>query len=300
VSAPPAGAAIPPEGATAAPTITFSVPRGLNELDADMIWPDATNSNVICFALFDPRGRLEQLSYDDGSPARSAVPDDQHADVANPEPGRWTARILWSGTDQDLALPPSVPGTYTGPVSFKVSGQDFAAAPAARPVTIPAHSSATIPLTIAFPSAPGDHPESVRFRGSNGASVTVPVARRTLIPASGGTFTTLITSTVGRMLGQQNTYEITVPAGRSAVHVSLVTADASPDNTYTYYLVDPSGKVAAKTSSAPVTVNGTTVSEASLTAADPVPGTWQIQVVLTLTVSGKEFTQTVYGSVTDP
>ncbi|MBO0803387.1 MAG: S8 family serine peptidase [Nocardiopsaceae bacterium] len=300
VSAPPAGTAIPPEGATAAPAIPFTVPRGLDELDADMIWPDPTNSNVICFALFDPQGRLEQLSYDDGAASAHQVPDDQHADVANPEPGRWTARILWSGTDQDLALPPSVPGTYTGPVSFKVSGQDFVSTPASRPVTIPAHSSTTIPLAIAFPAAPGDHPESVQFAASDGARVSVPVARRTPIPPDGGRFTTPITSTVGRMLGQQSTYEITVPPGRSSLNATFRTADASPDNTYTFYLVDPSGKVAGKVTSAPSTVNGTRVAVASLHASDPAAGTWQIQVVLDLTVSGKEFTQAVHGDVTDP
>jgi hypothetical protein len=300
VSAPPAGAATPPEGATAAPTITFSVPKGLNELDASMIWPDATNSNVICFALFDPQGRLEQLSYDDGVASEHGVPDDQYADVANPEPGKWTARILWSGTDQDLALPPSVPGTYTGPVSFKADGQDFVTSPATKPVTIPAHSTAVIPLTVAFPRQSGDSPESVQFTASDGAKDSVPVARRTLIPAGGGTISTLITGTVGRMLGQQNTYEITVPSGRSSLNATFETADASPDNTYTYYLVDPSGNVADKVTSSPTTVNGKTVATASLTTADPVAGTWQIQVVLNLTVSGKEFTQTVHGDVTDP
>jgi hypothetical protein len=300
VSAPPAGTAIPPEGATAAPAITFRVPGGLSELDASMIWPDATNSNIICFALFDPQGRLEQLSYDDGSAARHGVPDDQYADVAHPEPGTWTAKILWSGTDQDLALPPSTPGTYTGPVSFKVDGQDFVTSPATRPVTIPAHSSAEIPLTVAFPRQSGDAPESVQFTATDGATDSVPVARRTLIPGDGGKIAALITATVGRMLGQQDTYEINVPGGRSALNATFETADASPDNTYTFYLVDPSGNVADKVTSSPETVNGTTVAGASLTAANPVAGAWQIQVVLNLTVSGKEFTQTVFGDVTDP
>jgi hypothetical protein len=303
VSAPPAGSPIPPEGARAAPSVTFTVPPGLDRLDADMIWPDPTNDNIICFALFDPRGRLEQLSYDDGSAgangANGSVPDIQDAQVTDPEPGRWTAKILWSGKDVDLALPPATPGTYTGPVSFKVSGQDFESAPATRPVTIPARASATIPLRVAFPSAPGDHPESVQFTATDGARVSVPVARRTLIPADGGTFSTLITSTVGRMIGQQSTYETDVPAGRSALNVTFRTQDASSDNKYTFYLVDPSGNVAA-TATSPQTVNGVATGMASLSAADPAAGTWQIQVVLNLTVSGKEFLQTVNGDVQDP
>jgi hypothetical protein len=52
--------------------------------------------------------------------------------------------------------------------------------------------------------------------------------------------------------------------------------------------------------SSPQTVNGSVVGAASLSAADPAAGTWQIQVVLNLTVSGKEFLQTVHGDVQDP
>jgi hypothetical protein len=303
VSAPPASQPIPPEGATAASPISFVVPPGLNRLDADMIWPDPTNSNVICFALFDPRGRLVQLSYDDGPPAANgrpgAVPNIQHAEVTNPEPGRWTAKILWSGTDVDLALAPAVPGTYTGPMSFKVSGQNYISSPASRPVTIGARSSASVPLHIAMPVSPGDSAESVQFSARDGAATSLPVTRRTLIPANGGPFQTLITSTVGRMIGQLNTYQINVPAGRTDLDATFHTADASADNKYTFYLVDPSGTVVAEDTS-PKTAGGTSVGTAEVDTANPAAGTWTIDVELNLTVSGNEFTQTVYGNVQDP
>jgi hypothetical protein len=303
VSAPPASQPVPPEGAQAATPITFRVPPGLDRLDADMIWPDPTNSNIICFALFDPKGRLAQLSYDDGSPgvngATGSVSDIQHAEVTNPEPGRWTAKILWSGKDVDLALAPAVPGSYTGPMSFKVSGQNYLSSPASRPVAIPAHASATIPLTIGMPRDPGDHPESVQFYARDGATTSLPVARRTLIPANGGSFRTLITSTVGRSIGQLSTYEINVPAGRTDLDVTFHTADASADNKFTFYLINPSGTVVT-TDTSPKTINGTAVGTAELNTANPVAGTWQIDVVLNLTVSGKEFTQTVYGNALDP
>jgi hypothetical protein len=303
VSAPAPGLPVPPEGARAAAPITFTVPPGLDRLDADMIWPDPANSTIICFALSDPGGRLAQLSYDDGSPgtggAAGSVPNIQHAEVTNPEPGRWTARILWSGKDADLALPPAVPGTYTGPMSFKVSGQNYLNAPASYPVTIAPHSSAPVSLHVAMPPAPGDHPESVQFSARDGAAVSLPVARRTLIPATGGSFRTLITGTVGRMFGQLSTYEINVPAGRADLGVTFRTADASPDNKFTFYLVNPSGTVVS-TDSSPKTAGGVPTGTARLSTADPEAGIWQIDVVLNLTVSGKEFTQTVYGNVQDP
>jgi subtilase family protein len=299
ISAPDPNLPLPADGAQAAAPIHFTVPTGLDRLDADMIWPDATHSNVISFELVDPQGRLEQWSYDDGQPGRNGavgtVSDDQHAEITNPEPGRWTANIRWSGTDEDLAVPPAAPGTYTGSMSFRISGQDFSYSPATtRSVTIPARSSATIPLRVPMPAAPGDHPESVQFTSTSGPVTSLGIARRSFIPSSGGPFRTLITSTVGRAVGQVSTYDLQVQSGTSGLDIAFHTADASPDNKYTYFLIDPSGSVAA-TDTTPKTVTGQSVATAELTADDPAAGTWQIDVVLNLTVSGKEFTQTVYG-----
>jgi hypothetical protein len=277
-------------------------------MDVDMIWPDPKNSNRLSIQLFNPEGVLTQESYDDGTlPTATrpgSIPNIQHIEVSAPQPGRWTADILWGGIDQDLALPPIVPGTYTGPLSFRVSGQNWITAPASRPMIIPAHASASVPLRVAFPLRPGDHPESVQFTSSavDGfrarGLTSVPIARRTLIPSSGGSFQTLITSTVGRSIGQVNTYDIDVAPGTSQLTVNFHTADVSADNTITYYLVSPTGALAARAST-PNGTNGQPPGTATLTAADPVAGTWEIDVELGLTVSGNEFTQTVYGTVVD-
>jgi hypothetical protein len=306
ISAPSPGQPIPPEGATAASPISFVVPPGLDLLDADMIWPDPTNSNILQVQLFNPQGALVQESYDDpygnhdyGSINDGGVPNIQHVTVSDPEPGTWTARILWSGLDVDPAQGPEPPGTYRGPMQFKVSGQDYLTSPASPPVRIPGHSSVTIPLSITMPRQPGDHPESVQFSAGDGARTSLPVARRTFIPASGGSFQTLITSTVGRDVGQISTYEINLPAGRRYLSVKFRTPDAAADNGFTFYLVNPSGQLVA-TATTPTKVNGETVGTADLYTLHPVPGPWQIDVVLDLTLSGKEFTQTVYGSLTDP
>jgi hypothetical protein len=308
VSAPGPGQPVPEAGATAASPVTFIVPPHLGRLDVDMIWPDPANSNRLAFQLFNPRGQLVQESYDDGTLATTrrpaSIPNIQHVEVSAPQPGLWTADILWGGVDQDLALPPIAPGTYTGPVSFKVSGQDWITIPASAPVLIPAQASEPVPLQVAFPVSPGDYPESVQFtssavRGNPATTVTsVPVARRTLIPSAGGSFQTLITSTVGRSIGQVNTYNIDLGAGVSALTASFQTADVSPDNTITYYLVSPSGSVAAQ-GSTPDTTAGQAPGTVTLTTADPVAGTWEIDVELGLTVSGNEFSQTVDGTVTD-
>jgi hypothetical protein len=299
VSAPNPSLPVPVAGATAASPITFNVPPHVSRLDADMIWPDPTNSNVLEFVLFDPQGAIVQESYDDGTPGRvGRSPNIQHVEVTDPTPGRWTAKFLWGGIDDYVELPPAAPGTYTGPMSFRVSGQDYYTAPAMGPVTIQPRSSTSVPLTVFMPYQPGDHPESVQLSASDGAAVSVPVARRTLIPADGGSFQTLITGSCGRSVGQISTYEINVPAGQPDLDVSFYTADASADNVFNYYLVSPSGQVVA-TASTPQTVNGQAVGDAEVSTASPAAGIWQIDVVLRLTVSGNEFTQTVYGNVSD-
>jgi hypothetical protein len=72
---------------------------------------------------------------------------------------------------------------------------------------------------------------------------SLPVARRTLIPCRSGPFNTLITSTVGRSVGQVSTYDLPAGAGPKALNIAFHTADASPDNKYTFYRIDPSGTV---------------------------------------------------------
>jgi hypothetical protein len=299
VSAPDPSLPVPVAGATAASPITFNVPPHLSRLDADMIWPDPTNSNVLEFVLFNPQGAIVQESYDDGTPGRAgSSPNIQHVEVTDPSPGRWTAKFLWGGIDDYVELPPAAPGTYTGPMSFRVSGQDYRTSPAIQPVMIPARSSVSVPLQVSMPVQPGDYPESVQLSASNGAADSVPIARRTLIPSDGGNFQTLIIGTSARSVGQINTYEINVPAGQPDLDVAFHTADVSADNVFDYYLVNPSGTVVA-TATTPQTVNGQAVGDAELSTASPAAGLWQIDVVLKLTVSGNEFSQIVYGDVTD-
>ena len=57
VSAPDPSLPVPEAGATAAPTIHFTVPRNVDRLEADMIWPDPTNGNRMYYQLFNPEGR---------------------------------------------------------------------------------------------------------------------------------------------------------------------------------------------------------------------------------------------------
>ena len=312
VSAPPAP--FPAQGATAAAPIKFTVPRGVDVLDADMRWPDPTNNNdnILSFILTDPAGRLAQISYDYGAAnfvpcggGGGCSPDIQHSTVEHPMAGTWTAQIVWADGRGHVQSPPNVPGPYTGPVTFRASGQNFTTSPASAPVTVRPHSSVKVPLRIALPRTPGDSPESVQFTGSNGLESSVPIARRTLIPPFGGRFSATLTSSVSRGSGQMQTFYVDVPPGQKDIDVSFNAPDHSADNLVHYYLLSPSaldpsipesGNIDV-TSSDTTPTPGNPSGHASLIAPAPEPGLWEIDVMQDPTTDGTEFSQTVTGTV---
>ncbi len=309
VSAPAAGSVIPAQGATAAAPIQFTVPSGVDQLDADMIWPDPTNNdnNILTILLTDPSGKLAQQSYDYGaSHTPPASPDIQHTTVQHPMAGTWTAQILWSNGRGHVQTPPDVPGTYTGTVTFQASGQNFTTSPASAPVTIPAGGKVSVPLSIAMPQAPGDSPESVQFSSADGSVATsVPIARRTLIPSTGGTFGATLTSSVARGPGQIKTFYLDVPKGQHDLDISLNAPDHAADDPVYYYLFSPSDLRPAVTKSGNIDVSSTDATptannltgNATLIANHPQPGLWEIDVMQGATTDGTEFSQTVTGNV---
>jgi len=308
VSAPPSSAPIPAQGATAAAPITFTVPRGVSVLDADMRWPDPTNSdnNILSFILTDPAGRLAQSSYDYGAAnGPNASPDIQHSTIEHPMAGTWTAQILWANGRGHAQSAPDTPGTYTGTVTFQASGQNFTTWPASAPVTIAPRSSVSVPLNIRLPRAPGDAPESVQFTGSNGLESSVPIARRTLIPSTGGTFSATLTSSVSRGAGQIKTFYVDVPPGENDLDVSFFAPDHSADDPVYYYLFSPADLQPAITESGNIDASAIDTTptpdnptgNASLIAPDPQPGLWEIDVMQGATTDGTRFSQTVRGVV---
>jgi Subtilase family len=308
VSAPPPGTPIPAQGATAAPPVTFNVPRGTDVLDADTRWPDPTNSdnNILSFILTDPAGRLAQSSYDFGAAnGPNASPDIQHATIQHPMAGTWTAQILWANGRGHAQSPPDTPGTYTGTVTFQASGQNFTYSPASGPVFIPPRSSVNVPLHIAMPQAPGDAPESVQFTTPLGAATSLPIARRTLIPSAGGSFSATLSSSVSRGPGQIKTFYVNVPPGQNDLDVSFNAPDHAADDPVYYYLFSPADLASTgpeqfnffvhATDTTPTAKNQT--GNASLITPDPQPGLWEIDVMQGATTAGTEFSQNVTGTV---
>ena len=309
VSAPPPP--FPAQGATAAAPVHFTVPSGVSVLDADMRWPDPTNNNanILTFILTDPAGKVAQSSYDYGAseyvpcPNGGCSPDIQHATVQHPMAGTWTAQILWANGRGHVQSAPDTPGPYTGTVTFQASGQNFTTSPASAPVTIPAHGSASVPLSIALPQAPGDAPESVQFTGPGGLASSVPIARRTLIPSAGGSFSTTLSSSVSRGAGQLQTFYVNVPPGKKDLDVSFNAPNHAADDPVYYYLFSPADlsspgpthflfRVTAVDSTP---TSGNPTGNASLIAPDPQPGLWEIDVMQGPTTDGTVFSQNVTG-----
>jgi hypothetical protein len=190
-------------------------------------------------------------------------------------------------------------------VTFQASGQNFTTSPASAPVTIPARSSRTVPLTVALPRIPGDSPESVQFTGANGLETSVPVARRTLIPSHGGAFVAPLTSSVSRGPGQIKTFYVNVPAGERDLDISLYAPDHATDDPVYYYLFSPADLEPSVTESGNIDVTATDTTptadnptgRASLITPDPQPGLWEIDVMQGATTDGTTFLNPVVGFV---
>jgi hypothetical protein len=219
--------------------------------------------------------------------------------------GTWTAQILWANGRGHVQNPPDTPGPYRGTVTFQAGGQDFTTSPASAPVTIPARSSVSVPLSITLPRDAGDAPESVQFTTPSGLDSSVPIARRTLIRSTGGLFNATLTSSVSRGAGQIKTFYVDVPPGARDLDVSLHAPDHSTDDPVYYYLFSPADLDPAVTESGNIEVTATDTTptpdnptgNASLIAPDPQPGLWEIDVMQGATTDGTEFSQTVSGVV---
>ena len=169
----------------AAAPITFNVPHGIDRLNADFRTPNPDNNAIISMFLFDPQGRLVQISYDYSTGATGPVSNLQHVEVSDPTSGKWTADFYWNNGRAHLQDPPMTPGSYRGPIVVKFSTQNYTTVPASGLVTIPGHSSASIPVSIRFPAVAGQHAESLQFAGTEGGTASIPVTTQSLIPSGG-------------------------------------------------------------------------------------------------------------------
>lgn len=283
----------PGEEPLAAAPQTFEVPAGLQWMNGEMIWPGARTTGQLCLELFDPAGRLVQVSYDFG------FTNFQQIGVADPAPGTWTAKVLWSNGRNHLQEPRATPGTFTGTVDVHVAG--FRYTPAGVPPrlrVIPPGGSARFDVAVPMPGQAGDFPMSLQFDSDTGSHLSLPVARRVLIP-TGGPFTATVTGGVGRGLNQYLSFFTDVPPGRPDMTVDLHTPD--PATRLQFFLVSPSRQVLSGDTNAVTAAFGgpgaTPTGTASMTVDRPESGRWQLIVLQVANSSGLAFAEQVTGSV---
>ena len=129
----------------------------------------------------------------------------------------------------------------------------------------------------------------------------MPITRRTVVGANNA-FSFSLGSSVARDFGPLQSRRAH-RAGRREGHsgVTFSTPDASADNIIDYFLIEPDGLDDYFDRSPDTTPQGPGSSVPTgygvIDVADPAPGTWITQAMVDLTESGKEFTQTVTGTI---
>ena len=210
------------------------MPAGTDRISANMIWPDPTNDNTLYYILTDPQGQLAQISYDYRGAGHTrpigGVPNIQHTEVSDPTPGKWTATILWGNGRAHLQEPPNVPGTYTGNMSFEVSGENYVTSKlGGGTVKIPAESLGTVDRRRAAGDRSGRRRQHVgavvgqqrrdRVGAGPGADAD-PADRRTVLGDDGNDCRPQFTADLA--------FFVNVPAGHQSMSVSFNTPTPAP------------------------------------------------------------------------
>ena len=259
---------------------TFRVPSGLAHLDAAVAFQIDLNSSespLVLFALLDPSGNQAAYSLPQGSGNGYG-----HVDVVNPAGGTWTV-IIWT-------RPAGTDGSYSGPVQFTWSAENYAKLGTVSPakLTLAPGQSQTITTQFFMPTQPGDLGAAVRLHPSGGVQLgQIPVSLRTLIPttSTGGNFTGTLTGGNARQAaGPTQTFAFDVPTGVSNMSLTLDIAD--PGYILEGVLVDPNGmQLSVQPNLDPF---GTPVGALQLFKNNPQAGRWQFVLLLNFFSSGNQ------------
>ncbi len=274
-------------------TVTFTVPPGQARLSGSIAYVGAGNAadfySATNLSLISPSGDLAGYSIPQGTGNYS------NTQVANPEPGTWTALIFGYS---------SAEGGSTGPVQFAATTATWTSLGHVSPSSLTLGSGASAPFTLSVttPAMPGDVAGSVVLTSSANqpsfaATTTVPVVLRSLVPTPDPqtTFTGTLTGGNGRQsdTGVADFYQVDIPPGLPELNASVSTPNAA--NTFVAELVDPATGEAASTASNAVPSAGGTSTTAELGAQlhvlHPDPGTWTLILNFFGQVSGTAISQ---------
>ena len=267
--------------------VTFKVPAGENDLDADFAYP-GTGQNAADLTLLDPHGLLTGYSLPQGNGNHG------HIDVHTPVPGTWTAVITDTDSAQD---------GYTGPVQFSAAVSSFQTYGTVSPahLNLAPGATATVHVRVATPAAPGDLSAGLAISSPQAGAGLIPITLRSVIPVQNGTgaFTGDLVGGNGRgyVPAQTLFYNVTVPKGEPALDLQAVLGNKATDP-FTLYLISPDGQNPARaTNELPVGSSVVNGSGARAHVLDPEPGQWTVIITFANPVSGNALNTPVNGTV---
>jgi hypothetical protein len=266
---------------------TFTVPTGQQRLNVSVAVPQSS----VDLSLIAPNGDFAEFNLPQGGASSYG-----NAQVAHPEPGKWTALI-------GAAVFANVTKVHAAFVANTYTWQPFGTVSASL-LTLGPGASKSFSLTASTPSEPGDLAGSIVVRNSvtspSFAGVTtIPVTLRSLAPtpAPTTTFTGTLTGGNGRGAnnGQTAYYQFNMPPGQPALNAEVSTGNSA--NTLFAELVDPSGEAVSVANNGLLATNPSGVAGlvpedgAQLHVLNPVSGRWTLIVDFYNSVSGTAATQ---------
>ena len=267
--------------------VKFFVGPGQARLNSSITYA-ATGPAPDAISLISPSGKLAEYSLPQG------VGNYGNAQVANPEPGTWTALIVGA---------PSADGGTVGPVQFAAATANWV--PFGQLSThflyLAPGASRTFSLNVRNPGAPGDQAGSIVLTSLSrqprfASTTTVPVTLRALVPTPSPTttFTGTLTGGNGRSTntGQTAYYQVYVPSGLPELNATV--SSGNPANTFVAQLIDPVTGEAASTATNDLPGSGGSLvpeNGAQLHVMNPSSGLWTIAVDFYGSVSGTAIAQ---------
>jgi hypothetical protein len=270
----------------------FTVAPGTSHLAASVSTVNPAGA-FVDVTLIDPLGRLAVDGIPQGYGSTSNV------GVRYPAAGRWTAYLTNEGPK----------GSAARPVGYSVTSQvwnDFGTVTPAS-ITLAPNATKTVSVTMDTPTTPGDASAAVELDTPFGPTTSIPVALRSLVPITDGTgvFSAAVPGGNGRAGAPASTqyFSFDVPAGQPELNAATQYSNG-PDNSYSTYLVAPSGETLGHASNllvtggsplAPVTkVEPGTDSH----VLDPAAGQWTLVVAFTNPASGPYVKGILAGDIT--
>jgi hypothetical protein len=286
-------------------TQTFTIPAGLQRLDASIAWNNASKPDTLVrVTLFDPQGNFANWSIPQDSTPLGYQPTSRfgHTEVTEPAAGTWTA-VIWGHRPAN---------GFTGHVNLDITGSRYVQVGTVSPASlnIAPGQTGTFQLQITSPASPGDLNADIVLNQNFTTRISptagvIPVIIRSLVTSSTARtniFRGVLTGGNGRFPapGQEIPYQFDVPPGQRDLDLAIFLAD--PGYNLEGVLSDPNGNPldvqSTITSFLPNSVApASTTNKLQFFWANPMPGRWSFLLIINNAISGNQTAQPFTGTL---